>query len=244
MDNIVDITLPTGWRELSPKQLKYVFGLLAANVSEHELLLFCLLRWSGLRVESHVNGASAYTLRRDRKRFAVADEMLAAATSSLRWLLEMPECPFNLPGHHVDILFREVPFSIYMSCDNLYQGYIATSDQSLLDGMAAHIFGRRRHLDEWQRVMVFYYFTALKNDFSRRWPHFLQPAGASTQGNLLESSTPAQRVRESVDAQLRALTKGDITKEQLVLGLDTWRALTELDALARESREFAEKYGK
>jgi hypothetical protein len=46
----------------------------------------------------------------------------------------------------------------------------------------------------------------------------------------------------AVNAQIRALTKGDVTKEKEVLALDTWRALTELDALAREYQEINTKY--
>ena len=38
--------------------------------------------------------------------------------------------------------------------------------------------------------------------------------------------------------QIRALTEGDVTKENEILALDTWRALTELDAKAREAEEF------
>ena len=49
-------------------------------------------------------------------------------------------------------------------------------------------------------------------------------------------------LQESMNAQIRALTKGDITKEKEVLHLDTWRALTELDALAKEAEEFNRKY--
>ena len=40
-----------------------------------------------------------------------------------------------------------------------------------------------------------------------------------------------------MDAQIRALTKGDITKEKEILALDTWRALTELNAQAREYKQ-------
>ena len=47
-----------------------------------------------------------------------------------------------------------------------------------------------------------------------------------------------------MNAQIRALTKGDITKERDILNMDTWRALTELDALAREYEEINRKYGK
>ena len=44
-----------------------------------------------------------------------------------------------------------------------------------------------------------------------------------------------------MNAQIRALTKGDVTKEQQVLALDTLRALTELDAQAREYEELKKK---
>ena len=43
---------------------------------------------------------------------------------------------------------------------------------------------------------------------------------------------------------IRALTKGDITKEREILALDTRRALTELDAQAREYQEFNSKFPK
>lgn len=54
----------------------------------------------------------------------------------------------------------------------------------------------------------------------------------------------SRRLQDSMDAQIRALTKGDITKERDILNMDTWRALTELDALAREYEEINRKYGK
>lgn len=44
-------------------------------------------------------------------------------------------------------------------------------------------------------------------------------------------------LQEAMDAQIRALTKGDITKEAEILALDTWRALTELNAQAREYKQ-------
>ena len=45
-------------------------------------------------------------------------------------------------------------------------------------------------------------------------------------------------------AQVRALTGGDVTKEEAVLNVDTWTALAELDAKAKEAREYSEKYKK
>jgi uncharacterized protein YbjQ (UPF0145 family) len=56
--------------------------------------------------------------------------------------------------------------------------------------------------------------------------------------------SPTDKVKDSMNAQIRALTKGDITKEQEILNMDTWRALTELNAQAREYQEITAKYGK
>ena len=64
---------------------------------------------------------------------------------------------------------------------------------------------------------------------------------AATGGNLLGS--PSLSVEDAMNAQLRALTKGDVTKEAEVLALDTHRALTELNAQAKEYKDFNAKYG-
>lgn len=66
------------------------------------------------------------------------------------------------------------------------------------------------------------------------FPHFFKPAD-KVGGNY--------SFLESYNAQLRALTDGDVTKEELVKSIDTKRALTELDAKARDAEEFKAKYG-
>lgn len=45
------------------------------------------------------------------------------------------------------------------------------------------------------------------------------------------------QLQEGMDSQIRDITKGDITKEAQILRLDTWRALTELNAQAREYKQ-------
>ena len=51
------------------------------------------------------------------------------------------------------------------------------------------------------------------------------------------SADLSKQLTEAMNTQIRALTKGDITKEQQVLQMDVHRALTELDAQAREYEE-------
>lgn len=47
-----------------------------------------------------------------------------------------------------------------------------------------------------------------------------------------------------MNAQIRALTKGDVTKEAEVFALDTHRALTELNAQAREYKQLNSQLNK
>lgn len=47
---IIDLIVPQGWHELTQKQLRYVFTLIAAELSTDELLITCLFGWSGLNV--------------------------------------------------------------------------------------------------------------------------------------------------------------------------------------------------
>lgn len=77
-------------------------------------------------------------------------------------------------------------------------------------------------------------------DFLRRFaplPVRITKIGRATaiEVDFLGYAPPIGEVlRTAMNAQIRALTGGDITKEEAVLSMDTWRALTELDAKAKE----------
>jgi hypothetical protein len=102
-------------------------------------------------------------------------------------------------------------------------------------------FSKPHSFNAWQRINIFYWFAALKVFFASRFSDFLQPI--NEQDNLLQTGADiGSRLQESMDAQIRALTKGDITKEQIILSLDTWRALTELNAQAKEYKLLNDKY--
>ena len=61
---------------------------------------------------------------------------------------------------------------------------------------------------------------------------------SSSSEDLLGYAPPIGDVlRTAMNAQIRALTGGDITKEAVILQMDCWRALTELDAKAQEAQE-------
>ena len=124
----------------------------------------------------------------------------------------------------MDAEFRGVPFETYIVVENLYQGFLSTQKDALLDDIAHVLYpGCSATLTPEERISIFYWVASLKDMFARR---------------LLGSSPNiGKQLQESMDAQIRALTKGDITKEREILSLDTWRALTELNAQAKEYKQ-------
>lgn len=244
----INFNVPQGWHELGDKQLRYVYQLIASDTTTDELKTLCLLQWGGAKVIGRqVSGA--YLLRKGRFFFEATPEAIAGLLPHLDWLASVPTAPVRLSKinrrNALPADFQGVPFETYIVCDNLYQGYLQTRDEALLDQLAAVLYGRAIALKPFERISVFYWMASLKDFFSRRFPDFLQPASANSGGNLLgDAPNPAAQLQEAMDAQIRALTKGDPTKEAEVLALDTWRALTELNAQAKEYKQLKQQTAK
>lgn len=269
----INFNVPQGWHELGDKQLRYVYQLIATDTTTDELKTLCLLQWGGAKVIGR-QASGAYLLRKGRVAspslgctqqspeqaqtlpslargffFEATPETIAGLLPYLDWLATVPTAPVRLSKinrrNALPADFQGVPFETYIVCDNLYQGYLQTRDDALLDQLAAVLYGRAIALKPYERISVFYWMASLKNFFSRRFPDFLQPASANSGGNLLgDAPNPAAQLQEAMDAQIRALTKGDPTKEAEVLALDTWRALTELNAQAKEYKQLKQQTAK
>lgn len=249
----IDFIVPQGWHELTDAQLRYVYNLIALEMSSEEIAVTCLLHWSGTRVIGR-QPDGAYLLQQGRTPFEVKPLAIAELVDEIRWLAELPQVPVRIsslrrkPALAAD--FQGVPFETFIICDNLYQGLLAqgldglAGLESLEDGLFVElakqlypgINPKPSTLNHIDKVNIFYWFASLKEYFSHRFTDFFQPlAGADS--NLLGATSIGTQLQEAMDAQIRALTKGDITKEAEILALDTWRALTELNAQAREYKQ-------
>ena len=242
----INFIVPQGWHELSDKQLRYVYQLLAQNFTSDEVKTLCLLHWTGTKVIGKQNN-DGYLLRKGRFLFEVTPLTLAELLPNLDWLGSLPTSPIrpvklkHRPGIAAD--FDEVPFEQYIIVDNLYQGYLQTQDDTLLDEIASVVYpGIKTPLATDERIAIFYWVASLKSSLASRYPDFFQPADTVATGNLLGS--PSLSVEAAMNAQIRALTKGDVTKEAEVLALDTHRALTELNAQAREYKQLNSQLNK
>ena len=243
----ININVPRGWHKLDDKQLRYLFGLLADEYSSAEIRTLCLFRWAGLKVQYCHN--SHFVVRLGKDDFTLSATVVADAIETMKWLDEIPSYPVRLShiGKFTALQadFLSVPFETFIFCDNLYQGYLHTKDDSLIDEMIKVLYnGCNSKILPLERISTFYWFASFKQYFSKTFHHFFQQTGG-TDGNLLGSAKSiGEQVTEAMNAQIRALTKGDITKEKEVLAMDCWRALTELNAQAKEFEELNRKYGK
>lgn len=237
----INFIVPQGWHELSDKQLRYVYQLLADEFATDEIKTLCLLQWSGTKVIGKQDSGS-YLLKRGKFLFEVTPLTLAEVMPSLGWLDAIPASPVRLKKlrNHasVDAEFQGVPFETYIVVENLYQGFLSTQKDALLDDLAQFLYpGCSASLTPEERISIFYWVASLKDMFARRFSEFFQPASANAENLLGSTPNIGKQLQESMDAQIRALTKGDITKEKEILSLDTWRALTELNAQAKEYKQ-------
>ena len=132
--------------------------------------------------------------------------------------------------------FHGVPFSTFISADNYYLGFLHNKNEALLKELATLLYPKvkKSQLTTPLLLNAFYWFSSQKHCFARLFPHFLQPMSSSSEDLLGYAPPIGEVLRTAMNAQIRALTGGDITKEEAVFSMDTWRALTELDAKAKE----------
>lgn len=236
MSQILNITVPLAWQQLSDSQLRYVFKLLSGNYSLPQVKTLCLLKWADIKVIRRMG--IAFIIEYKEKQYTVATRQITEALSSLSWIEGFSQYPVRLSriGSHkakrAD--FQDVSFGDYLILDNLYQGYLQTKREQLLDEMASILYQCDIiHLSASEQVNVFYWFASIKQYFANMWRSFYK--AVSTDGS--PHIPTREQLQESMDTQIRALTGGDITKERQVLEMDCWRALTELNAKAKDYEE-------
>ena len=241
----LNLTVPTSWSELTQPQLRSVFVLMArfggAQDAWWNVASSFIIRWSGLKVVSPYG--RNWLIKADGKEYVMDSSEFTAVCNTMEWLKEIPADPVRLEFvDGVKAMPADPTYDLtleqWFACENLYQGYQYTQDTDLLRQIAAILYSREDIcLTPSEEISIFYWWSSVKQMVSSMFPSFFKPAPVSS------SDIPdADTVRRSVDAQIRALTKGDISKEEQILSMAAIRALTELDAQAREYEELNSKY--
>lgn len=226
----INITVPTSWPELDQKQLHYAYFLLSSgHYDADQIKALCLIRWGKLQPEQLE---------------VLKPEQVAAFLPVMNWLLEIPAFPVRLntiQGHEAkyNAQWHGLPYQDYLVIENQYQGYLHQKDIAYLNQIASTLYGATLHLTPVEAYSVFLWVASVKQLFASRFPSFFVPAGITSE---TEEGNIHQKLVRSMNMQIRALTKGDITKEKEVLQMDVWRALAELDAQAEEYNELKKVY--
>ena len=249
-DKVLNFTLPDSWELLTQEQLYYVlFALVRFNAIEVRTYLF--IRFSGIEVVRHVADGWVCRVTTDKGvevDFFLHTWQIESFSRCFDFVFESPRTPQYLRAlgefEAVDKLLRKVPFKEYLTIENCYQGYLCTHEDKRLTSMATLLYandaGRHPHPDmvtPEYRLSSFLWYTAVKRQLMQYFPFLLKPAGEGESSEIPD-------MRAVMNAQIRALTGGDITKEKEVMSMDCWRALTELNEKAREQQEFNQKYGR
>lgn len=242
-DNTAIISLPKAWNECSDNEKLKIFKVLALEKSLFRSLTLVAISLLDIRI---IKKISQGWIVRPRRLFArshlIKLHEFVHMSQCLQWLENSPTYPVQIKhfGNFsaVDELLRGVSFITFLTCDNLYQAFIKSNDWKYIHRMANYLYSYKNKdikLNAIEVYAVFYWWYSLKCFYASKFPFLFaaSPSGAS-----------AADVEASINAQIRALTGGDITKEKEIYEHDTYRALTELNEKAREYSELNKKLKK
>lgn len=259
----IDLKVPTRWDDLTQEQLRFLFDSMVAHnrayastpfrsASDYSQQIFamvavqCILHWQHIRIICRYG--DGYLMRQaDGTEFAATPAIIAGLVPFFDWVKQFPDFPVRLNsiGKHdavpSDVIYA-ISFEQWLACENYWQRFQADNSDEYLLAMAQILYESKKIKPTPGELLgVFYWWGAVKNLTSSMFPNFFRPADAAQGGSAPQLDFDT--LRRSVDSQIRALTKGDITKEKEILSMSAARALTELDALAREYEEMNRKYG-
>ncbi|MBQ7513181.1 MAG: hypothetical protein IJS95_02180 [Prevotella sp.] len=247
-DGVLHLTCPRSWKEMSQEQLHYALHVIGCGMySSVEGRTLMLLRFSGIEVKKKTpyGWACMVTVTKEngkqrKHQFFMQSWQVQDMIKQLEFVDSYEAFDVRLESiggfKAVDGLLHGVRFHDYLNMEKYYQGYLSTKEQKYVLGMAQLLYpGGVTAIDDAEMTNCVMWFSYVKKQFaSKYFRHFFRPAPVS--------EGKAVNWLEQMNAQIRALTDGDITKEQAVYDKDCWRALTELDAKAHDAEEFRKKY--
>lgn len=255
-----DFKAPSSWAELSEEQLRYVLSVMSIHHDHIVIKCYLLARFCGLTVhkytrtgwkcsvkcgESDENGDTKTGKVRERVLYISAAEILSLLKNfdfidkftNFRPLQRASDVLLTA----VDSMLHDVSFYDYLNIEKNYQLFMLNQEDKFLQKMA-HLLYRTEdgsadetaHFEPYELLGVFIWFSSVKEYFAANFTHFFKPAREGGELRRVD-------ILPAMQAQIRALTDGDVTKQQAVYNTDCWAALTELDNKAREAEEFKER---
>lgn len=245
VDGSISLTAPKSWKDMTQEQLHYTLTLLSTFEDFTVVKTYMFLRFTGL----HVVKKDMFGWRCFARTGIFGLKKIPVNIQA--WQIEYFLKHFDYIGtyegmgvrlddvrglHAVDVNLHGVRFVDYLSAEKYYQAYCIHKDERFLYNIALELYRKkdgtkvnRIKLDRAQLLGVFLWYSYVKDVFAKTFHNFFK------RSDDFIAEHEEYNFMESVNVQIRALTDGDVTKEQLIFDTDCWRALTELDAKARET---------
>ena len=258
-DGSIDLYAPTEWRKMTQQQLRYVLTLLSLFDNLTVVKTYMLVRLAGI----HVEGDTVRVVReqpksfrcwfrtkwwKPRRWFTLESWQVQGMIHQFDFIDQFDGMDVRLERIHgcraVDDILDHYPFGDYLMAEQYYQLAVLSGKPEMIERLACFLYVKRngKHpkrlsLSPAEQMGTLRWFAHVKSVFAERWPHFFRRVDAAVDEMDID-------LMGAMDTQIRALTDGDITKEETIKALPCWRALTELNEKAREAKEFHEKYDK
>ena len=258
-DGSIDLYAPTSWRKMTQKQLRYVLTLLALFEDLSVVKTYMLVRFSGI----HLEGDTQRIFRdqpksfrcwyrpawwKRRRWFTLEAWQVQSMIQQFDFIDPFDGMDVRLERIHgcraVDDILDHYPFGDYLLAEQYYQLALSSGNPEMIERLATFLYVKRNgmhpkrlSLSPAEQMGTLRWFAHVKSLFAERWPYFFHRVNSDIEEMDID-------LMGAMDAQIRALTEGDITKEETIKLLPCWRALTELNEKAREAKEFHEKYDK
>ena len=251
LEKTMSFKVPRCWKELTQEQLRHVLRLLWLY-NNHEdgqqrVLVAAFLYFCGTEVTRRTDQGWLCRQRGSGKAWILDPDLLPSLLQSVEWLTDTEQMNVRIEQvggcKAVDFGLQELPFGKYLEAENWFQSYLQSRQENCLRELAKILYlvadgSEGPGFKEEELLGVFLWFNAAKQLLGRMFPNFLKPAEGKAE------AVTQEKLIEAMRAQIRLLTKGDVTKQKYILEeTDTWTALAELDALAKEAEEIKRKYG-
>lgn len=236
-----NITLPSKWSELTPKQVLRISFYISLGLPETEFLLKLGTEFAGLKPNGTSvlpNGDIGYVYY-DRKQgnLVFSVEQLARIAGAMKWVTGKPsimQAPYldgyNSPDQYIDGVSLEQFITADIACAH----YIISKDPEALRTMVACFYPRGSFDPEkvqseakrlsykptYELEAVLLWFTGVKEMLRNKYPH------------VFSGGTDSGIAHDGVDVYLgiiSSLNEGDISRNPIIKRTDVHEALYELE---------------
>lgn len=236
-----NVALPTSWQELTQEQLRAALSLMATGAAGTSLMTQAFLIFAGLEPD----GEDIYRNYAGFL-FKIGVNQITAAALHLEYLTTPPTVAVRLDRAEdgtpckTGADFEDATFGEFLHTDGLFLMYLnnpgANADR--LAEIAIMLYPGITDAAAASPLMnanIIIWLSGLKKQIAGMYPYLFSAPAAAGYEEMPEET--AARSRRATLSMIRALTGGDITKENDILQTAAHSALNELNEKAREAKE-------